>query len=151
MKVQSDQTILEMGAGTGEFAIAAAGRCSKVFAVDLSPGMLRLAEAKAQTKDIKNIEFIVGRFLTYDHKEEPMDVAASQFSLHYLPDFWKQIALIRLSKMMKKGARLLLEDTAYAFDIANYEELFNRGTSYVGNTMGKDDAAAIVEIIVNRE
>lgn len=147
LNLQPDQNVLDMGAGTGEFAIAATGHCSKVFAVDLSPGMLKIAEAKAQMRGINNIEFIQAGFLTYEHKEEPVDVAVSQFSLHYLPDFWKQIALIRLSKMMKKGARLLLEDTAYAFDIANYEELFNQGTSYVINTMGKDDAAAIISHI----
>ncbi len=147
LNLQPDQTVLEIGAGTGEFAIAAAGHCSKVSAVDLSPGMLKIAEAKAQMRGINNIEFIQAGFLTYEHKEEPVDVAVSQFSLHYLPDFWKQIALIRLSRMMKKGARLLLEDTAYSFDIANYEEIFNRGTSYVVNNMGKDDAAAVISHI----
>lgn len=147
LNLQPDQTVLEMGAGTGEFAIAAAGHCSKVFAVDLSPEMLKIAEAKAQIRGINNIEFIQAGFLTYEHKEGPVDVVVSQFSLHYLPDFWKQIALLRLLKIMKNGARLLLEDTAYAFDIANYEELFNQGTSYVINTMGKDDAAAIISHI----
>lgn len=147
LNLQPDQTVLDMGAGTGEFTIAAAGRCSKVFAVDLSPRMLKIAETKAQAKGIENIEFIQAGFLTYEHAGEPVDVAVSQFTLHYLPDFWKQIALLRLSKIMKKGAKLLLEDTAYAFDIAGYEEIFNRGTSYVVSNMGKNDAEAIISHI----
>ncbi len=147
LNLQPEQVLLDIGAGTGEFAVAAAGHCSNVFAVDLSSEMLKFAETKAQTRGIKNIEFIQAGFLTYEHTGEPVDVAVSQFSLHYLPDFWKQIALIRLSRMMKKGARLLLEDTAYAFDIANYEEIFSRGTSYVVNNMGKDDVAAIISHI----
>jgi ubiquinone/menaquinone biosynthesis C-methylase UbiE len=147
LNLQPDQTVLDMGTGTGEFAIAAAGYCSKVFAVDLSPGMLKIADAKARIKGIKNIEFVQAGFLTYEHSGEPVDVAVSQFTLHYLPDFWKQIALLRLSRMMKKGAKLLLEDTAYAFDIAKYEEIFNQGTSHIINTMGKDDATAIISHI----
>jgi ubiquinone/menaquinone biosynthesis C-methylase UbiE len=102
LNLQPDQTVLDMGTGTGEFAIAAAGYCSKVFAVDLSPGMLKIADAKARIKGIKNIEFVQAGFLTYEHSGEPVDVAVSQFTLHYLPDFWKQIALLRLSRMMKK-------------------------------------------------
>ena len=144
LNLQPDQTVLDMGAGTGEFAMAAAGHCSKVIAVDLSTGMLKVAEMKAQTKGIRNIEFVQAGFLTYEHTGEPVDAAVSQFTLHYLPDFWKQISLLRLSKIMKMGAKLLLEDTAYAFDIAGYEELFNRGISYVVSTMGKDDAKAII-------
>ncbi len=147
LNLQPGQTVLDMGTGTGEFAIAAAGHCSKVIAVDLSPGMLKIAKTKAQEKGIKNIEFVQAGFLTYEHIGEPVDVAVSQFTLHYLPDFWKQIALLRLSKTMKKGAKLLLEDTAYAFDIASYEEIFNRGISYVISTMGKDDAKAIISHI----
>ncbi len=147
LNLQRDQIVLEMGAGTGELALAAAERCSKVFAVDLSPGMLKIAETKAQTKGIKNIEFIQGGFLTYNHRSEPVDVVVSQYSLHYLPDFWKQIALIRLSKVMKPGARLLLEDTAYAFNIAGYEELFNQGLSFIASAAGKDSAAHIASHI----
>ncbi len=147
LNLQPGQTVLEMGAGTGELAVAAAERCSKVFAVDLSSGMLRIAQMKAQTKGIKNIEFIQGGFLTYNHMSEPVDVVVSQYSLHYLPDFWKQIALIRLSKIMKPGARLLIEDTAYAFDIAGYEELFNQGLSFIASTAGKDSAAHVASHI----
>ena len=73
LNLRPDQTVLEIGAGTGEFAVAAAEHCSKVLAVDLSQGMLRLAEMKAKSKGLKNIEFIQAGFLTYEHNEEPVD------------------------------------------------------------------------------
>jgi len=90
LNLQPDQTMLEIGAGTGEFAIAAAEHCSKVLAADLSQGMLKLAEKKAKSKSLENIEFIHGGFLTYEHRGEPVDIVVSQLALHYLPDFWKQ-------------------------------------------------------------
>jgi ubiquinone/menaquinone biosynthesis C-methylase UbiE len=68
--------VLEIGAGTGERVLAAAKHCRKVIAVDTSSGMLRLAENKARSMGIKNVEFVQSGFLTYDG-EEPVDVAVS--------------------------------------------------------------------------
>lgn len=138
MNLQPDQIVLEMGAGTGELAVAVAEHCSKMLAIDLSEGMLKLAEMKARSKGLKNIEFIQRGFLTYEHKGEPVDVVISQLALHYLPDFWKQIALLRLSKMMRIGAKLLLYDSIYSFDIENYEDFFNRCISYLTGIVEKD-------------
>ncbi len=138
LNIQPDQTVLEMGAGTGEFTVAAAEYCSKVLAVDLSLGMLRIAEIKANSKGLKNIEFIQGGFLTYEHNREPVDFVVSQLSLHYLPDFWKQVALIHLSKTMKAEAKLLLYDSVYSFQLENYQDIFNRLVIHMSTIEGKD-------------
>ena len=73
LDLQPDQTVLEIGTGTGEFALAAARRCRKVYAVDLSAGMLRYAEKKAQARGVANVEFLPGGFLTYRHEGAPLD------------------------------------------------------------------------------
>ena len=125
LDLQPDQAVLEMGTGTGEFALAAARCCSKVYAVDLSLGMLRYAEKKAQARRVSNVEFLPGGFLTYSHQGEPLDVAVSQLALHHLPDFWKQIALIRLAGMLKPGGRLCLRDVVYSFSPADYARFFD--------------------------
>lgn len=119
---QPDEAILEMGTGTGEFALAAASRCRKVYAVDLSRGMLTFAEKKAEARRISNVDFLQGGFLTYIHKGEMLDAAVSQLALHHLPDFWKQVALIRLAGMLKPGGRLCLRDVVYSFDPAEYQK-----------------------------
>jgi ubiquinone/menaquinone biosynthesis C-methylase UbiE len=62
LDLQPDQTVLEIGTGTGEFALAAARNCAKVYAVDLSAGMLRYAEKKARSQGVSNVEFIQGAF-----------------------------------------------------------------------------------------
>ena len=138
LNLQPDQTLLDLGAGTGEFTVAAAEHCSKVLAVDLSISMLKLAEKKADAKGLKNIEFIQGGFLTYEHNKKPVDVVVSQLALHYLPDFWKQLALIRIFKIMKPEAKLLLYDTVYSFNLEDYQEFFNRGVSFLTDTVEKD-------------
>jgi len=50
-------TVLEIGCGAGEAAIALAERAASVTAVDMSGGMLRLAKEQAAGKGLTNITF----------------------------------------------------------------------------------------------
>lgn len=124
LDLQRDQVVLEIGTGTGEFALAAASHCRKVYAVDLSRGMLTYAEKKAKARGVANVEFLQGGFLTYVHKGEMLDAAVSQLALHHLPDFWKQVALIRLAGMLKPGGKLCLRDVVYSFSPADHQKFF---------------------------
>ena len=49
----SNQTVLDLGAWTREFALEASQFCAKVFAVDVSPAMLSFARQKARLRGIK--------------------------------------------------------------------------------------------------
>ena len=123
LNLTNDSTLIEIGTGTGNFAIAAAKRCKKVFAIDVSPGMLESARKKAA--GISNIEFHNAGFLTYEHSEEPADYVVSQLALHHLPDFWKLIALKRIFRMLKTGGKFFLKDTVYSFDENMHDAFFN--------------------------
>lgn len=50
-------------------------------------------------------EFLPGGFLTYQHQGPPLDAVVTQIALHHLPDFWKQIALLRIFDMLKEGGK----------------------------------------------
>lgn len=58
LELKPGSTVIELGAGTGEFAIAAARRCSRVYAVDISQVMLHYAARKAHSRAVGNIEFV---------------------------------------------------------------------------------------------
>lgn len=120
LELQPSQTVLEIGTGTGEFALAAARHCAKVYAVDLSAGMLKYAQKKAESKRIGNVESVQAGFLTYQNPIS-MDAIVSQIALHHLPDFWKQIALNRMVEMLRDGGKFCLRDIVYSFDIGDYE------------------------------
>ena len=122
LDLQPDQTVLEIGTGTGEFALAAAIHCSKVYAVDLSESMLRYVEKKAKSRGVSNVEFFQGGFLTYQHPT-PVDAVVTQLALHHLPDFWKQVAMMRIAVMLRDGGKLCLRDVVFNFDIKDYERL----------------------------
>lgn len=133
LDLTSEATVLEIGTGTGEFPIVAVERCSKVIAADVSEPMLRYAEEKARVRlrelgrdeDIERIEFVSAGFLTYEHEGESLDAVVSQFVLHHLSDFWKQVALIRIAGMLKDGGKLYIRDVVYSFDVTDYKSFFD--------------------------
>ena len=149
LDLKPDQTILEMGTGTGEFALAASIHCSKVYAVDLSAGMLRFAEKKARSRGIDNIEFLQGGFLSYRHQGPPIDAVITQIALHHLPDFWKQIALINMAEMLKGGGKFCLRDVVYSFDIRSCEKFLEGFISRASELAGREFAKRIADHVKN--
>jgi ubiquinone/menaquinone biosynthesis C-methylase UbiE len=120
------ETVIDMGCGTGAFAIPAAGHCRELYAVDVSKAMLNRARKKARKARLKNVEFLQGGFLTYEHRAEPADAAVSVAVLHHLPDFWKAVGLCRLASMLKPGGRFYLCDVVFSFDASQYESALLR-------------------------
>lgn len=108
-----ESVLVDIGAGTGTFAVHAAPRCAKVYAVDVSEAMLACARDKAEGAGAGNIAFHHGGFLTYDHVAPPVDIVTSTAVLHHLPDFWKSIALRRINGMLKSGGRFFLADVVF--------------------------------------
>ncbi|MFJ8813483.1 class I SAM-dependent methyltransferase [Amycolatopsis thermoflava] len=104
-------TVVDLGAGTGRFAMAAAKRFDRVVAVDVSPAML----AVIRSAGLPNVECVQAGFLTYEHRGEPADAVFTRHALHQLPDFWKAIALHRIAGMLRPGGLLRLRDLIYDF------------------------------------
>ncbi len=115
-------TVLDLGAGTGQFTLAVAPVCSRVVAVDVSPVMQEVLRAKVEASGHRNIECVSAGFLTYEHSGEPVDFAYSRYALHHVPDFWKAQALVRLGRLMRPEAVLRLWDVVYSFPPDEAEE-----------------------------
>jgi ubiquinone/menaquinone biosynthesis C-methylase UbiE len=136
LALDAQSTLIDMGCGTGAFAIHAAGRLGKIYAVDVSQAMLKCADTKAKEKGIENIEFHHGGFLTYKHRPEPVDAMVSTLALHHIPDFWKLVGLRRLGQMLKTGGKLLLADVVFSFDTTDYESFITRFIQSMTDRMG---------------
>jgi SAM-dependent methyltransferase len=114
--LDSDATLVDLGAGTGTFALAAASECALVVAVDVSPAMVALLRAKVDAAGLANVRCVEAGFLGYEHDGAPADFAYSRNALHHLPDFWKAIALRRVAGMLRRGGILRLRDLVYGFE-----------------------------------
>ena len=132
----SEATVIDMGCGSGAFALHAAPYYRKVHAVDVSKAMLRRARKKAKKARLGNIEFHHGGFLTYEHRAEPADAISSVAALHHLPDFWKLVGLQRMALMLKPNGKLHLFDVVFSFDAARYESGCKRFVKAISARMG---------------
>ena len=128
--LNSNHSVIEIGTGPGNFAVEIAKVCKHVYAVDISKVMLQYASEKAKKENVENIEFINSGFLNYEHKGELVDAVVSDITLHHLPDFWKQVALMRVNTMLKKGGTLYLADQVYSFSPLLYKEKFKEWINF---------------------
>lgn len=110
LKVGSSDVVLDLGSGTGNFAIHCAKRCKKVRAVDVSQAMLEYSRRKSEVEGLNNIEFEHAGFLNFQVRPEKVDCIASTFVLHHIPDFWKGLALKRMNQALKLSGKLYLKD-----------------------------------------
>jgi SAM-dependent methyltransferase len=108
-------TVLDLGTGTGRFALAAAASFGRVVAADVSPEMIGVVRARAAEAGLDNIECVQAGFLSYQHAGPPADAVFTRNALHQLPDFWKAIALDRIAGMLRSGGILRLHDLIFDF------------------------------------
>ncbi|MCE5301745.1 MAG: class I SAM-dependent methyltransferase [Planctomycetaceae bacterium] len=106
--------LLEIGTGTGHFAIAAAQAGLQVTAVDVSEKMLQYAEQKARSKQSIDVAFRHAGFLTFAVPPATFDAAVSMAVLHHLPDLWKAVALANVRRALKPGGLFLLGDVVFS-------------------------------------
>jgi len=113
LSLTPDSTVIDLGCGTGAFALHAAKKCRTIYAVDVSAAMLDYCRKQAVQMGVTNIIFRNSGLLSYEHEGELADAAVCVAVLHHLPDFWKQVALKRCCKMLKPGGRFLLFDIVF--------------------------------------
>jgi SAM-dependent methyltransferase len=116
-------SVVDFGAGTGQFAVPAARRFGRVTAVDVSPAMVTALRAKAVAAGAGNLDCVRGGFLSYS-PAEPVDGVYTRHALHQLPDFWKVTALRRIAGLLRPGGVLRLVDLVYDFGPGETDAVF---------------------------
>ena len=116
--------VLDLAAGSGQFALAAARRFGHVTAVDVSPAMIAFLRERAAAMGLANLDCVRAGFLSYQHSGPPADGVYTRNALHQLPDFWKAVALDRIAGMMRPGGVLRLRDLIYDFRPADAAKVF---------------------------
>lgn len=109
-------TLVDLGAGTGTLAFTAGTHCRRVVPVDASAEMVVAMKRKAERLGVANVECVQAGFLSYEHQGTPAEFVYSRNALHHLPDFWKAIALERISVILRPGGILRLRDLVFVFD-----------------------------------
>ena len=116
--------VLDFGAGSGQFALAAARRFGHVTAIEVSPAMLAVLRERAAAAGRANLECVQAGFLSYEPSGPPADGVYTRNALHQLPDFWKAVALDRIARVLRPGGVLRVRDLIYDFAPAEAAEVF---------------------------
>jgi ubiquinone/menaquinone biosynthesis C-methylase UbiE len=109
LPVGADDTIVDLGAGTGYFSIPAAHITkSTVYAVDVEPKMLEVLQARSTEQHLSNICPIIGMIEDIPLQDGIADIVIASLVLHEVEPLSKGLQEIR--RILKSNGRLLCLD-----------------------------------------
>jgi ubiquinone/menaquinone biosynthesis C-methylase UbiE len=108
LSISPGDNVLDVGCGTGNMAIRLA-RCYpqvRVTGVDLSPGMINVAQSKSCS--IVNVSFMIAAVEHLPLTSASFDLVLSTLSFHHWSD--TQAGLAECHRVLKPGGRLIVVD-----------------------------------------
>ena len=129
----ADAAVLEVGCGSGDFALHLAGQARTVTAVDFSPAAIEIAQKK-RTDVTANVTFQVADAQALPFPDGSFDVIFSCECLEHVPD--PRRALAEMQRVLRPGGRLILTTENYSNGVLLYwlmawlkREPFNSGNA----------------------
>ena len=96
-----DMEVLEFGCGTGSTAIVHAPYVKHIRAIDISSEMIKIAQGKAEARNINNVSFEQLTIEELNVADETFDLVLGLSILHLLEN--KEEAIAKVHKMLKPG------------------------------------------------
>jgi SAM-dependent methyltransferase len=104
--VDGTATVVDLGSGTGTFALAIAPHVGRVVAADVSPAMVAYLRQQVTGAGLDNVTVVQAGFMSYRHYGAPADLVHTRNALHHIPDFHKGVALARIAEILRPGGIL---------------------------------------------
>lgn len=111
--VKEGSLVLDIGTGTGNLLLKFLKKGSFVIGLDPSKNMLE--EAKKKVKNYKNVELILidEPFLNIPFPDNYFDVVCSTYAFHHVSHEHKEIALIKMLRVLKNRGILIICDLMF--------------------------------------
>jgi ubiquinone/menaquinone biosynthesis C-methylase UbiE len=113
----ADDTVVDLGAGTGLLALALAPLVAEVVALDLSPPMLERLEARADAAGVANVVPLVGDLRSLPLPDASATLVVSNYAFHHLDDAGKELALAEVRRVLEPGGRLVICDMMFSLSL----------------------------------
>jgi ubiquinone/menaquinone biosynthesis C-methylase UbiE len=141
--LQSGESVLDIGCGTGTLAIAAkpqVGPAGAVSGVDASPEMLARAERKARRLGLE-VSFKNGSAQCLPFRATQFDVVLSTMMLHHLPKSARREMAGEVRRVLKPGGRVLVID--FGRTSQNKTSIFD----HIHGRHGRVDLEEVVDLL----
>lgn len=123
-RIEEGQEVLDVAAGNGNFALAAAERGATVTASDYSPAMVELGRARTSGRaiewieaDVEDLPFAAGRF----------DVVASVFGAMFAPR--PDVTAAEMFRVCRPGGLVAMANYGWGGFLGDYAKLLARFSS----------------------
>lgn len=106
------QAVVDLGCGTGQLALPLARAGARVTAVDVSPRMIELLQAKARDSGIA----VEPKVVPIEHLDLPdasVDLVVSNYALHHLHDRDKAAVVRSAHRWLHEGGRIIVGDMMF--------------------------------------
>ncbi len=138
--LQTGERVLDLGCGGGIDALIASrivGDEGKVFGIDMTPEMVKLACDNARVANCCNVEFLEGNIESLPMPDATLDVVISNCVINFSEN--KQKVMSEACRVLAPGGRFVVSDIVSHAPIkkASYEPL----CKIVGTTNGMEDVA----------
>ncbi|HID64793.1 MAG TPA: methyltransferase domain-containing protein [Anaerolineae bacterium] len=106
--LRPDMVVADVGTGTGYVATSLAPLVHKVYGVDASAEMLRVAEENMRQQGLTNVEFKAGDGLNLPFEDNSLDAVFANMYLHHIEEPPQAIA--EMVRVLKPGGVLVITD-----------------------------------------
>ncbi len=103
LNASSDDTVLEIGVGTGRLALKTAPKCKKFIGIDISPKTVE--KAKSNLSELENADIICGDFLECKFLNK-FDIIYSSLTFMHIED--KSSAISKIAKLLTSNGRAVI-------------------------------------------
>jgi demethylmenaquinone methyltransferase/2-methoxy-6-polyprenyl-1,4-benzoquinol methylase len=134
-KLEGHETTLDLACGTGDITFALAHRTDRGFAVglDITRGMLEIAERKRRGSNQRNVSFHQADIMQLPFPDSSFDCVTGGYALRNVPDI--EGALGEIRRVLKPGGRFLSLDFAHPPN-GLYRWLYFKYLAVVGSAVG---------------